>query len=219
MKAMIFSDLIVSKRSAMQLLAISIVICGFLTWGMSSVVAGTAAMATMTPLMYLFSIFAYDEMNGWERFRLTLPISKRQVAYGRYISTLVISVISLIFTLVISFVFVFVIQACGGLGMETDISDPEMPAAILYCGLAGFLFIVMLASLNLPLLMRFGMNKATRLLPLVLVVGVVLVGVLFNYITDGIDLSALNTFIDNNVAMLFVIAFAVVANLKTQASQ
>ena len=93
------------------------------------------------------------------------------------------------------------------------ISDPEMPAAILYCGLAGFLFIVMLASLNLPLLMRFGMNKATRLLPLVLVVGVVLVGVLFNYITDGIDLSALNTFIDNNVAMLFVIAFAVVAVL------
>ena len=63
MKAMIFSDLITSKNAFVQLLLISIVICGFLAWGTSEVIVGTAAMATMAPLMYLFSIFAYDEMK------------------------------------------------------------------------------------------------------------------------------------------------------------
>ena len=75
MKAMIFSDLITSKNAFVQLLLISIVICGFLAWGTGEVIVGTAAMATMAPLMYLFSIFAYDEMNGWERFRMTLPLT------------------------------------------------------------------------------------------------------------------------------------------------
>ena len=80
----------------MQLLLISIVICGFLAWGTGEVIVGTAAMATMAPLMYLFSIFAYDEMNGWERFRMTLPLTKHQVAYGRYVSMLIVSVVSML---------------------------------------------------------------------------------------------------------------------------
>lgn len=116
MKAMIFSDLITSKNVAVQLLLVSVVICGFLAWGTNETIVGTAAMATMTPMMYLFSIFAYDEMNGWERFRLTLPITKRQVAYGRYISMLIIAVISLLAAWIVSFAFLAIVQACGGLG-------------------------------------------------------------------------------------------------------
>ena len=50
MKAMIFSDLITSKNAFVQLLLISIVICGFLAWGTGEVIGGTAAMATMAPL-------------------------------------------------------------------------------------------------------------------------------------------------------------------------
>lgn len=164
MKAMIFSDLITSKNVAVQLLLVSVVICGFLAWGTNETIVGTAAMATMTPMMYLFSIFAYDEMNGWERFRLTLPITKRQVAYGRYISMLIIAVISLLAAWIVSFAFLAIVQACGGLGMGTELVNPDAFIAILDCGFAGFIFIIVLASLTLPLLMRFGMNKATRLL-------------------------------------------------------
>ena len=74
-------------------------------------IVGTAAMATMAPLMYLFSIFAYDEMNGWERFRMTLPLTKQQVAYGRYVSMLIVSVVSMLAAWLISFVFIAIIQA------------------------------------------------------------------------------------------------------------
>lgn len=131
MKAMIFSDLITSKNAFVQLLLISIVICGFLAWGTGEVIVGTAAMATMAPLMYLFSIFAYDEMNGWERFRMTLPLTKHQVAYGRYVSMLIVSVVSMLAAWLISFVFIAIIQAWGGFGTSAEFAAPESPLAIL----------------------------------------------------------------------------------------
>ena len=142
MKAMIFSDLITSKNAFVQLLLISIVICGFLAWGTGEVIVGTAAMATMAPLMYLFSIFAYDEMNGWERFRMTLPLTKHQVAYGRYVSMLIVSVVSMLAAWLISFVFIAIIQAWGGLGTSAEFAAPEPPLAVLDCGIAGFVFIL-----------------------------------------------------------------------------
>lgn len=214
MKAMIFSDLITSKNVAVQLLLLSVVICGFFAWGMGETIVGTAAMATMTPMMYLFSIFAYDEMNGWERFRLTLPITKRQVAYGRYISMLIIAVISLLAAWIVSFVFLAIVQACGGLGMSTELVDPDTFVAILDCGFAGFIFIIVLASLTLPFLMRFGMNKATRLLPLLVVVTIVLASVAIgNMMSGAIDLTVIRTFLNENTGLIAAAACIVTAIL------
>lgn len=204
MKAMIFSDLITSRNSFVQLLLVSVVICGFLAWGTGEVIVGTAAMATMAPLMYLFSIFAYDEINGWERFRLTLPLTKRQVVYGRYVSMLIVSVVSLLAAWLISMVFLAIIQGWGGFGASTELTTPESPLAILDCGLAGFVFIVVLAALTLPLLMRFGMNKATRLLPLLVVVVVVLGSVAIGNISGGLDLTAMRTFLDTHMVALAI---------------
>lgn len=201
MKAMIFSDLITSKNAFVQLLLISIVICGFLAWGTGEVIVGTAAMATMAPLMYLFSIFAYDEMNGWERFRMTLPLTKHQVAYGRYVSMLIVSVVSMLAAWLISFVFIAIIQAWGGLGTSAEFAAPESPLAILDCGIAGFVFILLLAALTLPLLMRFGMNKATRLLPLLVVV---LASVAIGNVSDGIDMMAVRTFLNDHTVAIAI---------------
>lgn len=211
MKAMIFSDLVTSKNTAVQLLLMSVIICGFLAWGTGEVIVGTAAMATMTPLMYLFSIFAYDEMNGWERFRLTLPITKRQVAYGRYISTIIIAVISMLAAWLISFIFLAVVQMYGGLGTSAGSADPDAFIAALDCGLAGLVFIIVLASLTLPLLMRFGMNRATRLLPLLVVVAVVLASVAIGNMNGVIDLTAVRTFLNENTGLIAAAACGIAA--------
>lgn len=189
MKAMIFSDLITSKNAFVQLLLISIVICGFLAWGTGEVIVGTAAMATMAPLMYLFSIFAYDEMNGWERFRMTLPLTKHQVAYGRYVSMLIVSVVSMLAAWLISFVFIAIIQAWGGLGTSAEFAAPESPLAILDCGIAGFVFILLLAALTLPLLV---------------VVVVVLASVAIGNVSDGIDMMAVRTFLNDHTVAIAI---------------
>ena len=154
--------------------------------------------------MYLFSIFAYDEMNGWERFRMTLPLTKHQVAYGRYVSMLIVSVVSMLAAWLISFVFIAIIQAWGGFGTSAEFAAPESPLAVLDCGIAGFVFILLLAALTLPLLMRFGMNKATRLLPLLVVVVVVLASVAIGNVSDGIDMVAVRTFLNDHTVAIAI---------------
>ena len=81
MKAMIVSDFAVLRSALLQLLGICLVIALFMGYVMGAV--GTAAaIAAMVPFMGLFSLAAYDEQNNWERFRLTLPLTRRQVVFG-----------------------------------------------------------------------------------------------------------------------------------------
>lgn len=163
MKAMIFSDLITSKNAFVQLLLISIVICGFLAWGTGEVIVGTAGNGNDGAFDVSLLDLRLRRDERWERFRMTLPLTKHQVAYGRYVSMLIVSVVSMLAAWLISFVFIAIIQAWGGLGTSAEFAAPEPPLAVLDCGIAGFVFILLLAALTLPLLMRFGMNKATRL--------------------------------------------------------
>ena len=134
---------------------------------------------------------------------MTLPLTKHQVAYGRYVSMLIASVVSMLAAWLISFVFIAIIQAWGGFGTSAEFAAPESPLAILDCGIAGFVFIL-LAALTLPLLMRFGMNKATRLLPLLVVVMVVLASVAIGNVSDGIDMVAVRTFLNDHTVAIAI---------------
>lgn len=91
MKAMIVSDFAVLRSVLLQLLGICLVIALFMGYVMGAV--GTAAaIAAMVPFTGLFSLAAYDEQNNWERFRLTLPLTRRQVVFGRYASIALLTV-------------------------------------------------------------------------------------------------------------------------------
>lgn len=111
MKAMIFSDLITSKNSILTLLGVTVLIAIFIAIPTGTLYGSIGACAAMIPFMYLFSISAYDEMNGWERFRLTLPISRRQVAYGRYASMLIVCACSLVIAIVLGLLIGLVVDA------------------------------------------------------------------------------------------------------------
>ena len=100
MKAMIVSDFAVLRSVLLQLLGICLVIALFMGYVMGAV--GTAAaIAAMVPFTGLFSLAAYDEQNNWERFRLTLPLTRRQVGFGRYASIALLTVGSLALALVL----------------------------------------------------------------------------------------------------------------------
>lgn len=64
-------------------------------------VGTAAAIAAMVPFTGLFSLAAYDEQNNWELFRLTLPLTRRQVVFGRYASIALLTVGSLALALVL----------------------------------------------------------------------------------------------------------------------
>lgn len=170
MNVMIKSDLITMKHSALQLVIMPLVIAVFIDFMTGSIVVGVGAIAAMVPFMFIFSIVAYDELNGWERFRLTLPITRRQVAFGRYGSTLIVVLIWSI----VSYLFAVVMGAVNSL-LPTNIAlegaSTEMDATGVAAGAIVLAVTVMLiaAAFAYPFIMRFGLTKATRLVPVALV--------------------------------------------------
>lgn len=167
MLVMIKTDFVTMKNYALQLLGIMLLVSVFICLGTGSFVAGIAALTVMLPFMYIFSIVAYDEMNGWERFRLTLPISRNQVVLGRYASILIVIALSIVLSLLVAGIICLaamllpqlevIASFLEGLSLTTEVGHALLIAAIL----------VFITALVMPLFMRFGMTKATRIAPLV----------------------------------------------------
>ncbi|WP_251198579.1 ABC-2 transporter permease [Anaerotardibacter muris] len=170
MKAMICSDFITMKNSLGQLLILNVLIAVIITVFSNSVLAGTAALAVMIPFMYVLSIAAYDDMNGWQCFRLTLPLSRRQVVAGRYASTIIVFVACALIALIYAFVFMGVCSLLpdGAVAEELLFANNPVETIIATVGMTLFIALVV-SAITLPLMLRFGMTKATRVIPVVLV--------------------------------------------------
>ena len=154
MKAMIVSDFAVLRSVLLQLLGICLVIALFMGYVMGAV--GTAAaIAAMVPFTGLFSLAAYDEQNNWERFRLTLPLTRRQVVFGRYASIALLTVGSLALALVLG----LGIAALAGL----------LPAEWLGSTVGGVSVVAIAMAVAMPVITRFGMTKAARIVPIIVV--------------------------------------------------
>lgn len=178
MKTMIVADFATLRSSLLQLLGICLVIGLFMGYVMGAV--GTAAaIGAMLPFMLLFSLAAMDEQHGWERFRLTLPITRRQVVFGRYGTVALATVASLALALGLAFALVGLANLLPAAWVpETLTAAANPPAAIVGSTVGAVGIIIVAMAVALPLIMRFGMTKAARIVPVVVVI-VIAAGVSF----------------------------------------
>ena len=87
MRTVIISDILTMRKPLAQLALIGVFIALF---------TGSVAIAGFFPLLFMTSLFTVDEQNGWERFRLTLPVTRSQVVRGRYLTVLVSCAVSVL---------------------------------------------------------------------------------------------------------------------------
>ena len=213
MKAMIFSDLVTSKNSLASLFGITAFVSLFIAFTTETLVVAVACMAAMIPFMYLFSIAAYDEQNGCERFRLTLPISRKQGAYGRYASMAIISLCSLGAAVVLGIVVGLAADAlpAGSVPQGLALSEFSIPI-ILEVAVFTQLIIMIAALFTLPLIMRFGMTKGSRIVPIVLVLALSTSAALFS---NSIEPAVIGSFFGdaNAILLALVVACVIVVTL------
>lgn len=176
MKTMMVSDFCAMKSALAQMAGILAAAGIVMAWAMDTAVGAAAAVGAMAPFMYLFSVGALDEQNGWERFRLTLPLTRRQVVFGRYGSTAVVAVAAAVVGLLVGLLVTAVADAVGNEGgLLTGLSSVQNPLEALVCSVVLTLTVFLVgAAVALPLMARFGMTKATRFVPLVVVLAMVL---------------------------------------------
>lgn len=169
MKAMVFSDLVTMKNSLVQLIGIMVLVGAFIVVATQTPVAGAAAIAAALPFMYLFSISAYDEMNGWEHFRLTLPLTRGQVVWGRYASMAVVVAFSAVLAICVGLAVVGVATAVDAFQPVPDelLWSDALPEELLWAVIAAIVIMMVAASIGMPCVMRFGLTKGTRMVPVV----------------------------------------------------
>ena len=169
MKAMIVSDFAVLRSALLQLLGICAIIALFMGYVMGAV--GTAAaIAAMVPFMGLFSLAAYDEQNNWERFRLTLPLTRRQVVFGRYASIALLTVGFLALALALGLGIAALAGLLPAQWLPESLSPAEnTPEMIVGSTIGGVSVVAIAMAVAMPVITRFGMTKAARIVPVIVV--------------------------------------------------
>ena len=70
--------------------------------GDSGMSAGACAVSAMSPIMVMSSLAGFDNQNGWERYRATLPFSRKDIICARYLCIVAFSAIMACATVLLS---------------------------------------------------------------------------------------------------------------------
>lgn len=186
MKTMIMSDLIIMRRNLGQLFVTCAIITIVITLAMNNtlgVIGG--CFGTMIPLLYLFSIAAYDELNGWQTYRLTLPTSRTGIVIGRYLSVLIVTLLSALAGITVAVAVGAAVQFAGpaavnvgdsfnytspnGAFLSTLALNANPPEMLALSAVAGASMALLLSAITLPLVAKVGLTKGARYVPVVTV--------------------------------------------------
>lgn len=209
MKAMMISDLVSSRTTISQLLRISVFVSLFVGYMSGQLVTVVGCIGAMVPFMYLFTVASYDELNGWERFRLTMPISRRDVAFGRYGSFLAVVVISAAVAVIVALIAGAIAQLLPADVVEDTVRlDAWSVTELLAAGLLVGVVILAAAALSLPVIMRFGLNRGSRFVPVVVVLALSAAVGLFGSNADMLNLDSMLS--DTGTIVLVLVVLTVV---------
>lgn len=215
MKAAFLCEFTTIRSTFAQLAIIYLIIGVVLGVAMESLVALTACIGAMTPFLLIFTLAGYDATNGWERFRACLPVSRGAIVASRYaivlVATLAMIALSCILALALGALAPMLplsASAAESLAEQADLS------LLLISGLGGSGIVLLVSALVLPFLIRFGMNKAMRIVPVVVMLAILLAIASFSQLAElGAVAQLLHDTVENPASQPLVIAGTVVAVL------
>ena len=182
MKRAYLIEMTIFRDYARQLIGLGVLVSLCTGFGMQTPLAMPATLTCMFFMMSATGLAAYDELNHWGLFRLTLPLSRRDVVCGRYAAIVTLGAIGM----VVGFVSACVAIALASfIPLPSDIAeafsfDGDMLGVMLLVTAFTLLIGATVASVVTPLYFRLGQTRATQILPtaivLLFVVPVVILG-------------------------------------------
>lgn len=127
------------------------------TDGDSGMSAGACAVSAMSLIIIMNSLAGFDNQNGWERYRATLPFSRKDIICARYLCIVVFSVVMACAVALLSIVS-FPLFNSAGIPLTGQIIFEIAVASA-----ASMLISLMMVFLAQPLFFRFGHMEAQRL--------------------------------------------------------
>lgn len=139
--------------------------------------AGTGSTSALPGIIFMMGMFSlsnsasnYDERNDWAAFRLTMPVSRKEVVLGRYLFVLAgalsVSLLVGAAALVLSILgdaSVLPEVVARVVRLDADALQAGL-FTLAFCSAMGFV----IASVSMPVFFKFGQTKATQWLPFIM---------------------------------------------------
>lgn len=125
--------------------------------GDSGMSAGACAVSAMSPITVMSSLAGFDNQNGWERYRATLPFSRKDIIWARYLCIVVFSAIMACAAMLLNIIVLPLFNSAGVTSTGQTVFEIAIASA------ASMLISLMMVFLAQPLFFRFGHMEALRL--------------------------------------------------------
>ena len=171
MKRAFLLEMTIFRDYARQLVGLGLLVSLCIGLGMQTPLAMPATLTCMFFMMSVMGLAAYDQLNHWELFRLTLPLSRRDVVLGRYAAIVTFGLTGMVVGIVAAVAatgFVSAIGLPGEVG-EAFAFDPDMLSVMAVVTCFTLFIGSVVASVVTPLYFRLGQTRATQILPTVIV--------------------------------------------------
>ena len=152
MKRAFMSELAIARSLIPSIAGVGLFIFVVLTLanasdGDSGMSAGACAVSAMSPIMVMSSLAGFDNQNGWERYRATLPLTRKDIICARYLC-------------IVAFSDIIALPFFNSAGVA---STGQTIFEIAIASAASMLISLMMVFLAQPLFFRFGHMEALRL--------------------------------------------------------
>ena len=119
--------------------------------------AGAFAISAMSPIMVMSSLAGFDNQNGWERYRATLPFSRKDIICARYLCIIAFSAVMACAAVLLNIIALPFFDHTGIPSTGQTVFEITIASA------ASMLISLMMVFLAQPLFFRFGHMEALRL--------------------------------------------------------
>lgn len=119
--------------------------------------AGACAVSAMSPIIFMNSLAGYDNQNGWERYRATLPFSRKDIICARYLCIIAFSAVMACAAVLLNIIALPFFDHTGIPSTGQTVFEITIASA------ASMLISLMMVFLAQPLFFRFGHMEALRL--------------------------------------------------------
>ena len=154
MRSLILKDLYNIGHNAKSMLFVLMVLAVILI--PSSGVEGYIIVSAVLCSMMIVTTFTFDDNSNWPRYAMIMPVSKKDVVAGKYVVMIIFCIIGSLFGLLVSLIAGFV--------MRKITPDLESITELLFLTLTALAISLISGSMSIPLVFRFGAEKARVLL-------------------------------------------------------
>lgn len=169
-----YLDLMMIRQRMLVNLPVALVFCIWMGLQTQSLAVVIAAAVFMTYPMVGMQLGQYDELKGWKSYRTTLPLSRRDIVAGRYLTLVALLVVSLMVAAISVGVYAVMAYLIPAVDMAAMVSPTSVSMALLIgCGF--LLACTVMVCVMTVLFYRFGATTATTMLPLLVVFAVLMV--------------------------------------------